>query len=83
MKKLVEQLDQGEISASKAAKKFKKLGGDIEGLSETGQVAALDLDGLSKSLNATGTALIGAGMATSLLASAFESWGLGEEAEKI
>ena len=83
MKKLVEQLDQGEISANKAAKKFEKLGGDIEGLSETGQVAALDLDGLSRSLSATGTALIGAGMATSLLASAFESWGLEEQAEKI
>ena len=83
MKKLVEQLDQGEISADKAAKKFKELGGDIEGLSETGQVAALDLDGLSRSLSATGTALIGAGIATSLLASAFESWGLEEQAAKI
>ena len=59
------------------------MNGDLKGVVETTTSTVWNLDDLSKGLNAAGTAMIGVGMATSLLASAFESWGLEEEAAML
>lgn len=70
------QLKKGMITADEAAKKYEALGGKITKTS-------LDFDAMGQAANTAGMAMMAAGAATSLLASAFESWGMEEEAEAM
>ena len=83
MKALREEVEKGEISADKAAKKFKKLGGNIEGLEEPSQKSRVDLDAVASTMGNVGMATMGVGAAMGLLAGIFESLGMEAAAEAL
>ena len=80
---LGKQLKNNEISAEDAAEKMKTLGIETDNLSTITQKTSLDFNAMGQAASTAGMAIMGVGAATSLLASAFESWGMEEEAEAM
>jgi hypothetical protein len=60
-----------------------KLGGSLEDLDTVTTKTSLNFNAIGQAANTAGMAMMAAGAATSLLASAFESWGMEEEAEAM
>ena len=83
LEELNKQLKNNEITAEAAAEKMKNLGVSTDDLSTVTQKTSLDFDAMGQAANTAGMAMMAAGAATSLLASAFESWGMEEEAEAM
>ena len=83
IRKLNEELAEGIITEKEAADGYVKLGGSLDELEAKTAKTIPDFDAIGQAANTAGMAMMAAGAATSLLASAFESWGMEEEAEAM
>lgn len=83
VRKINEQLAEGQITTNEAAEAYKKLGGSVDQFSIKTEQTAAKAKQLSINMQSVGTAAIGIGAALGLLSSLFEKAGLEEWAEPI